>query len=59
LGLLDATNLATAAVLLPLGPLSVWMGIWATRRINSRWFYAMAYTGMAATGIKLLWDGLR
>jgi uncharacterized protein len=59
LGLLDTTNLATSAVLLPLGPLSVWLGIWATRRIESRWFYAMAYAGMAATGVKLLWDGLR
>jgi uncharacterized protein len=59
LGLLDSTNLATSAVLLPLGPLSVWLGIWATRRINARWFYAVAYTGMAATGLKLLWDGLR
>jgi uncharacterized protein len=59
LGLLDATNLVTSAVLLPLGPISVWLGIWATRRINARWFYAIAYAGMAATGLKLLWDGLR
>jgi uncharacterized protein len=59
LGLLDTTNLATSAVLLPLGPLSVWLGIWAARRIESRWFYATAYAGMAATGVKLLWDGLR
>jgi uncharacterized protein len=59
LGLLDTTNLATSAVLLPLGPLSVWLGIWATKRIASRAFYAVAYVGMSATGLKLLWDGLR
>jgi uncharacterized protein len=50
---------AVPAVLLPLGPLSVWLGIWATKRIASRAFYAVAYLGMAATGLKLLWDGLR
>jgi uncharacterized protein len=59
LGLLDRTNLATSAVLLPLAPVSVWLGIWATKHVDSRWFYALAYAGMAATGLKLLWDGLR
>jgi uncharacterized protein len=59
LGLLDVTNLATSAVLLPLAPLGVWAGIWAVKRVDAQWFYALAYTGMAATGLKLLWDGLR
>jgi uncharacterized membrane protein YfcA len=59
LGLLDARNLATSLVLVPLAPLGVWAGVWATRHIPSTWFYRIAYTGMAITGAKLLYDGLR
>lgn len=59
LGLIDARNMTTSAVLLPLAPLGVWAGVWLTRRIEPAWFYRIAYGGMAATGTKLLWDGLR
>ena len=59
LGLIDRTNMSSAILLLPLAPLGVWLGVWLARRIESRWFYAVAYTGMFATGAKLLWDGLR
>jgi uncharacterized protein len=59
LGLLDTRNLTTSLVLVPLAPLGVWLGVWLTKRIASTWFYRVAYGGMAATGIKLLWDGLR
>jgi uncharacterized membrane protein YfcA len=59
LGLLDLRNLATSLVLVPLAPLGVWIGVWATRRIDATWFYRLAYGGMAAAGLKLLWDGLR
>jgi len=59
LGLFDTRILLTALVLMPLAPLGVWLGIWATRRIASDWFYRIAYTGMFFTGVKLLWDGLR
>jgi uncharacterized membrane protein YfcA len=59
LGLIDRANMATALLLLPLAPLGVWLGVWLTRRIKARWFYAVAYAGMFFTGAKLLWDGLR
>ena len=59
LGLIDLRNMATALVLLPLAPLGVWAGVWLLRRVRSTWFYRLAYTGMALTGVKLLWDGLR
>jgi uncharacterized membrane protein YfcA len=58
LGLIDRTNMATSVLLLPLAPLGVWLGVWLARRIEARWFYRVAYTGMFATGVKLLWDGL-
>ena len=58
LGLLDVRNLVTSLLLVPLAPVGVWLGVWLTRRIDSSWFYRVAYFGMAATGLKLLYDGL-
>ena len=58
LGLLDARNLSTAVLLLPLAPVGVGLGVWLARRIDARWFYRIAYSGMFFTGVKLLWDGL-
>jgi hypothetical protein len=37
----------------------VWAGVWLVRRVDPGWFYRIAYTGMAITGCKLLWDGLK
>ncbi len=59
LGQIDGRNMATALVLAPLAPLGVWAGVWLTRRVKADWFYRIAYTGMALTGLKLLSDGLR
>jgi uncharacterized protein len=59
LGLIDLRNMATAAVLLPVAPLGVWLGIWLVRRVSSALFYRVAYAGMFFTGVKLLWDGFR
>lgn len=59
LGLIDLRNMATSLALMPLAPLGVWLGVWATKRIDARWFYRLAYAGMFLTGAKLLWDGLR
>lgn len=59
LGLFDTRSFVTSLALMPLAPLGVWLGVWATRRIDPEWFYRIAYTGMFLTGAKLLWDGLR
>jgi hypothetical protein len=58
LGLLDATNLLTSLILIPVAPLGVLLGIWMARRIAPTWFYRFAYAGMFLTGTKLLWDSL-
>jgi hypothetical protein len=58
LGLIDARNMATSLVLIPLAPVGVWLGVALTRRIRPTWFYRIAYTGMGLTGAKLLWDGV-
>jgi uncharacterized protein len=59
LNLFDARIVSTSLVLMPLAPLGVWAGVWATRRVNAGWFYRIAYASMFLSGAKLLWDGLR
>lgn len=59
LGLIDARNMATAAVLMPLAPIGVWIGLHVMRRLPARLFYRVFDAGMFATGCKLLWDGWR
>ena len=59
LGLIDAANMSTSLVLVPLAPLGVWLGIRLTHLIRPTWFYRLADAGKLLTGVKLLWDGLR
>jgi len=59
LGQLSAGNLATAAVLAPLVPLGMWLGLMLHRRVSDRVFYRVCYGLLAATGAKLLYDGLQ
>ncbi|NBN79755.1 TSUP family transporter [Microvirga tunisiensis] len=59
LGQFDARNLATAAVLLPLAPLSTLAGVWLVKRIEPRLFYALVYVAMAVIGVKLVHDSAR
>lgn len=58
LGLIDGRNLATAALLMPLAPLGVWLGVRWARRMDPVLFYRLVHLGMLLTGAKLLWDGL-
>ena len=59
LGLIDATNMLASLVLLPLPLLGVWLGVRVVERVSPSWFNRLFLTGMAATGLKLLWDGSR
>lgn len=58
LGQFNAENLTTVAVLLPLAPLAMLAGIWATRRIAQEPFYRIAYASLLVIGVKLISDGL-
>ena len=58
LGLIDARNMSTSLLLLPLAPVGVWVGVWLARRIRPVWFYRLAYSGMLLAGLKLLYDGV-
>lgn len=59
LGLIDLRNLATSLLLMPLAPVGVAIGLRMARRIEPTLFYRLLSAGMLATGLKLLWDGLR
>lgn len=58
LGQLNATNLVTSAILLPLAPLGVLLGIWLHHRLDEAVFYRICYVLLFLTGIKLLYDGV-
>jgi len=59
LGLIDSGNMATSVLLAPLAPVGVWLGLRVVRHLPVRWFYRLFSLGMLATGLKLVWDGLR
>lgn len=58
LGLIDARNMLTSAVLLPLVPVGVWLGLRLIRRVPERPFYLFATLALGLSGVKLLWDGI-
>jgi uncharacterized protein len=58
LGLFDARNLATSAVLVPLAPVGIWLGVSLMRRLPEAVFYRVCYSMLAVVGAKLLWDGI-
>jgi hypothetical protein len=59
LGLIDTRNMLTSAVLLPVVPVGVWLGVTFVRRVPQSLFYRIFNLGLLLTGCKLLWDGLR
>ncbi|MFQ5764982.1 MAG: sulfite exporter TauE/SafE family protein [Rhodospirillales bacterium] len=58
LGQLNAANLTTSAVLLPLAPAGIWLGLWLQKRIDDRHFYRVCYALLFVTGLRLAWDGV-
>ena len=58
LGQLSLGNLLTSLVLIPLAPIGVRLGVWLQGRISDKVFYRVVYCLLAATGVKLVADGL-
>lgn len=58
LGQFDATNLAAAAVLMPLAPLATLAGAWAVRRMRPQAFYGFSYATVGLIALKLVHDGI-
>jgi len=58
LGLFDARNITTSAVLFPIGIAGVYLGVWLHRHISVTWFYRTVYVLLFLSGSKVLYDGL-
>ncbi|MBC3929200.1 sulfite exporter TauE/SafE family protein [Undibacterium sp. CY21W] len=58
LGLFSVDTLTMSALLLPLVPAGVWIGMRLLQRIPERPFYLFATAALGLSGVKLLWDGL-
>jgi len=56
-GQFSATNLSVSAVLLPLVPIGVVIGVWLNRRLNEKVFYAIVMSAILLVGVRLIWDG--
>jgi hypothetical protein len=59
LGQFTGENLAATAVLLPLAPLAIALGIFLVRRVPQEPFYRIAYACVFLVSLKLIWDGSR
>lgn len=56
IGLLDFTNLATSAALVPVVPLGYWLGLRLLNVVPERAFYRFLTASLLVTGAKLCWD---
>lgn len=56
LGMLQLGNLTTSAVLLPLAPVGVALGVWLNKKLPNEIFYRIIYTAVFLVGVKLIWD---
>ena len=58
LGQLDSDNLLTSAVLLPLAPIGVLLGVYLHNRVSDRLFFGVVYLFLSLVGVRLIVDGL-
>ncbi len=58
LGQLRPGNLETSALLIPLAPVGVMLGIWLHKIVPEKPFYRACYVMILLVGIKLLWDAI-
>ncbi|HEY5643433.1 MAG TPA: sulfite exporter TauE/SafE family protein [Woeseiaceae bacterium] len=58
LGQLSTDNLLASAVLAPLAPIGIALGVWLHRHVSDRFFFRFAYVGLFVISLKLISDGL-
>lgn len=58
LGQLNVPNLTTSLMLIPVGPVGIWIGTWLHGRIDKELFYRIIYATLLLTGSKLVYDGI-
>jgi uncharacterized membrane protein YfcA len=57
LGQFSPANLATSAVLLPLAPVSTFLGVKLVRVLPVQWFYRFSYAVLFLVALELIRDG--
>lgn len=57
-GRFPVQTLATSAVLMPLAPVGVILGMRLVNWLSDRWFYGLCYILLGCTAVKLAWDGI-
>jgi hypothetical protein len=55
MGIFTTETLLLGAALAPFALLGTWMGIRAHAVVSERLFFAVAYTALTVTGIRLVW----
>ena len=58
LGQLAPSNLTISLILLPLAPISIYIGYYLHKKISEKIFYNFIYLFLAIGGIKLIYDGI-
>jgi uncharacterized membrane protein YfcA len=58
MGLFTLSLIGASALLIPFALAGTWIGVRAHKAIPEHIFFAVAYTALMLTGLKLLWDGL-
>jgi uncharacterized protein len=58
LGQLSRANLTTSAVLAPLVPVGVWLGLWLHGRVDHFWFYRLLQAALMGAGLQLMYQGI-
>jgi uncharacterized membrane protein YfcA len=57
MGAIDASNILTSVVLMPLAPVGVKLGYLILNRVSQKVIYRFLYIALFLSGIKLLYDG--
>ncbi len=58
LGQINLVSLETAAVLMPIAAASVFLGVWAVRRLPERLFFTIVTWSLLLIGLELVWKGI-
>jgi uncharacterized membrane protein YfcA len=58
LELFSLQTVTVSAILLPLVPVGVWLGMHSLKHIPERPFYLFATAALGLSGVKLMWDGI-
>ena len=58
LGQLAPSNLTISLILLPLAPISIYIGYYLHKKVSEKIFYNFIYLFLGIGGIKLIYDGI-